>query len=519
MKSKTLWAALAFALFIACVMMFTGEASAESSYFSAYCAACHSNDTASCNGCHSHGVWQDSNRTTKNLTATTDLDRYQPGQTVTVTFGGGYRRGWIRAKLYDQNNNEIDRVTGPTGMGDDGSGSMAQQFPVILQAPAPSTPGFYRWTAAWFGAPFDVTNPAIQPHVEEKVLTNQFEVYVLSTCRDADSDGYEDVVCNDEPSSGGGDCDDTNAAENPGVTEVPYNGTDDDCEPATPDDDLDGDGFGIAQDCDDNDPAAHPGAAEVCDDGVDNDCDGLVDSSDPDCTGPPPVDADSDGYTADVDCDDSNPAVNPGAAEVCDDGIDNDCDGLVDSDDPDCTAPPVDADADGYASDVDCDDSNPAVNPGSAEVCADGIDNDCDGLVDSNDPDCGYTSSVDGRIHNMIAPKVVELKENQSRMRKIKVHVKGKGEKGETSTGTLYLYKNGVQVDSAPITLSGFGPNKNVMQTFFVTIGADDAPSCTWEAVLELPGDPNTSNNSKEATTKIRVKSHGKDHDEEEDDD
>ncbi|MBI4831288.1 MAG: putative metal-binding motif-containing protein [Candidatus Lindowbacteria bacterium] len=121
----------------------------------------------------------------------------------------------------------------------------------------------------------------------------------------------------------------------PGDPEVPYNGINEDCSALTPDDDLDGDGYRIAVDCDDTDASVRPGAAEVCDDGIDNDCDGQIDSADPDC-GAPPVDADGDGYASDIDCDDSDPAVNPGAAEVCDDGIDNDCDGRVDSADSDC---------------------------------------------------------------------------------------------------------------------------------------------------------------------------------------
>ena len=47
-------------------------------------------------------------------------------------------------------------------------------------------------------------------------------------------------------------------------------------------------------------------------------------------TGTPPPDSDSDGYTSDVDCDDSDSTVNPGAPEVCGDGIDNNCDGSAD---------------------------------------------------------------------------------------------------------------------------------------------------------------------------------------------
>ena len=46
----------------------------------------------------------------------------------------------------------------------------------------------------------------------------------------------------------------------------------------------------------------------------------------------------------------------------------------------------TDADADGFCSDVDCDDSNASVNPGATEACGDGIDNNCNGTVDEG---CG----------------------------------------------------------------------------------------------------------------------------------
>jgi MYXO-CTERM domain-containing protein len=129
-------------------------------------------------------VHSDDQKNDINLSATTDKATYSPGETVTVTFTGGYREGWIRAYLYDNVGAPVDNSTGTNGMG----GGAA--FPIILTGTAPATAGTYTFTAAWYGNRYDLSDeggtttfgpnwtpdPGNANHGQEKIATNSFTV-------------------------------------------------------------------------------------------------------------------------------------------------------------------------------------------------------------------------------------------------------------------------------------------------------------------------------------------------------
>ena len=126
--------------------------------------------------------------------------------------------------------------------------------------------------------------------------------------------------------------------------------------------DGDADGFCAPDDCDDSDPAVNPDAEEVCN-GLDDNCNGAL--SDGELR-----DNDGDGVGECLDCDDNDPLRAIEANEVCD-GFDNDCDGLI----PESET--TDDDGDGAPICVDCDDNDAAIGPDAEEIC-DGVDNNCD---------------------------------------------------------------------------------------------------------------------------------------------
>ena len=159
-------------------------------------------------------------------------------------------------------------------------------------------------------------------------------------------------------------------------------------------------------DCDDSDFFVNPGVTENPGNGIDDNCDGFdvipfqcYEDSDSDTYGDTTkpylsefacLTVEPFGSDNDLDCDDSNVDINPGVEEVLDNGVDEDCDGFAQ----------MDSDGDGFVSDQtggdDCDDSDFDINPDATEVSGDGADQNCNGLDINPGADSDGDTVLDG---------------------------------------------------------------------------------------------------------------------------
>ena len=201
-------------------------------------------------------------------------------------------------------------------------------------------------------------------------------------------------------------------------------------------------------DCNDNNAAINPGMTEICYNGIDDNCDGLYDAENAiGCFNfSKDVDADTYGandfkcycyahnpYNASIngDCNDTNAAVNPAATESCN-GIDDNCDGTIDEEGAiGSTRYFYDNDQDNYGKatdskllcspigkytttdNTDCNDENAAIYPGAAEKCNE-IDDDCDLEVDEGcplrDAECAGMSVPNGMLNSGTSSVSVTMK-------------------------------------------------------------------------------------------------------------
>jgi hypothetical protein len=222
---------------------------------------------------------------------------------------------------------------------------------------------------------------------------------------------------------GGNDCDDNSAAMNPGQAEI-CDAQDNNCNTQVDETcNKDGDAFCDSAktvvgnppvcpsgggDCNDNDAAQSPATTEVCD-GKDNNCNSQTDEAGSSGCANWYYDGDQDGFGVNSfqclckaegffssknanDCNDKCATCSPGKPESCDGG-DNNCNGVVDEG--------CNKDGDGYCDAAlvtigtpstcpkgggDCNDLASSINPGAVEQC-NNVDENCNGTTDESASD------------------------------------------------------------------------------------------------------------------------------------
>lgn len=225
------------------------------------------------------------------------------GATGTTSFTSGQTRREITLQLVGDNIAETDekftvRLTGVTG-----GATIADDTAEVLVIDDEGTSGP--------GEPPRNCSDNYPYTTDSYSASLGYCVYVVRT--NADDDADRSIAAQ----VGGPDCNDANAAVKPGAADINGDGVDSNC------DGTDGTDGG-ARNCSDNNPYTsdkYNRKKKFCSHALlltaDQDLDGSVAAQ----VGGP-------------DCNDANPAIRPGAAEVPDNSVDDNCDGLVDGGGP-----------------------------------------------------------------------------------------------------------------------------------------------------------------------------------------
>jgi hypothetical protein len=317
----------------------------------------HSNGIAAegCDGCHNGGK-------VPTVTLAASPDNPTVGQEVTLTITVSQTNGPV-AGFFLTTEPQVGTFTAIE------SGTVANSGGVMHTMPHTGSGGVTTFEAGWSAS---------------QATGAQFYVYALSA--------------NDDGTSGGDGAGQASLSITSGCTGNNYYfdqdndgyGTSDpaypiirDCSQKT--------GYSLVNtDCNDFDATIHPGATEVCN-GKDDNCNGQIDEGLATKVYCPDKDGDGHGVPGGVtemgctpmsgfgdcggDCNDNNPAVYPGAPELCD-GIDNNCNGNIDEGARmECGVGWCARYAIGCTSVC-------TPGPPRAEVCND-FDDDCDGVIDN----------------------------------------------------------------------------------------------------------------------------------------